>query len=514
MIIRLMLILCAVICFKLCFPDGQFPLLAFACLIPLGLALYRVSARMGLFLGSVYGFLVWFVSVWWLSNSFYFYTGLSKTQSWLWTVIGCMISSLPYGIFGLLCGLFSRTEKSYSPFWRAAALTVLISWYPLLFAGNYVHSLYDCPLAIQLADIGGIPLLLFAVNSINFTATGIIIDLYHKRKPIRGIIALIIIIGFVAGYGALRLYSINSEMTGRTVNIVSVQPNLPIHRNGVFQVFGKDKSVNHHIETPLTLAAEALKKYPQAQLIVLPETPLSMLCDIKHEPFFDLSELARQSGIPFLVNCINYEANSVLHYNCAMMIQSNGEQGQVYRKNILFPFGEYLPFEKELPLMRKIFPNVLSYIPGTDNTPLGLDKEKKIISLLCYEVLFPDLIRNFIKKGGNIMVNMVDDAWFGESNGSAIHTALAVFRAVEFRIPLVRVTNSGNGVFVQPTGEIVQGSRTPLFEKKITSFPLSVPKSKTLYFYTGNLFLWILTGIVICHVLLSLLNRKKQEGGI
>ena len=97
----------------------------------------------------------------------------------------------------------------------------------------------------------------------------------------------------------------------------------------------------------------------------------------------------------------------------------------------------------------------------------GYYNTAKMIPSLCYEVIFSDFIRGMVGAGGNIIVNMSDDAWFGQSSAANIHLSLALFRSAEYRVPLVRVTNSGFGAFVQ-------------------AFSLHVPSQRSIYFYIGG----------------------------
>jgi len=184
------------------------------------------------------------------------------------------------------------------------------------------------------------------------------------------------------------------------------------------------------------------------------------------------------------------------------MISPEKRYGPEYAKKILFPFGDYLPFDKQLPFLRKWLPGVLHYKPGNEDRLFHIAR-KNIIPSLCYEMIFLDFIRGMIKAGGNIIVNMSDDTWFGQSTAANIHLALALFRSVEYRDPLILVTKSGSGGFVRATGEIEPSSVTPLFRTSVQAYALHVPQRKTIYFYIGDslLFLFavlILFDIIVC----------------
>ncbi len=511
MIIRFLFILVSAGLFALCFPDGPLPLAAFVCLVPFALSLEGATAKSGLIMGLLYGFCIWMIAAWWMANGFYYYVRLPWGAAWFWTALICLISSLPYMIFGLLSGLCGWMKTPYGRFKAAVALTVLLSWYPIAFPGNYAHSLYAHPLLIQLVDLGGIPLLLLAMNLINFFIAGTLLDRATPRGPVKNILMAMITLALVIIYGNSRLSRFHADMADadgdRRVKIVSVQPNLSLKRAGVPQVFGNAEKAKDTASV-LTLSEEAITLFPDAQAVVWPELPDGISCNPDNGIWRKVRDLASKSGIPFIVNCYEYNPAVRGDYNIARLISGAGETGPGYRKRILLPFGEYLPGERHLPWLRRLFPRSLYYIPGDDGvTLLPLGGKHQAIPTLCYEVLFPGLVRDFVLQGGDVIINLVDDVWFGESDASAIHMALAVFRAAEYRLPLVRVTNSGNGVFVQPTGEIVDGSRTPVFQPRLTAFPLFVPPDRSLYAACGNtflIFLTVLLGVeVVCYRIIS-----------
>ncbi len=513
MILRIFLTLASAGLFALCFPDGPLPLSAFVCLVPFAVALHGATARTGLLLGLLCGFSFWLIGAWWLANGFYFYVTLPWYAAWLWTMAGCLLAALPYGLFGLFSAHFEWMNTTLGRIKAAVTFTVFVSWYPFLFPGNYVHSLYSLPLLIQSLDLGGVPLLLFLVTLVNFFNAGAVMERTEYRRMFKSVLAASAVLALILGYGVYRLEMLHKDMSnadkGHFVKVVSIQPNLPLTRAGKTHIFGNSKQHDDQ-NTALKLSAEAIQRFPDAQAIIWPELPGGIPCHPDNETWRAVGNLAQKSTIPFIVNCYEYDPIAGGDYNKAQLIQGSGEFGPNYRKQILLPFGEYLPGERQLPWMRKLFPRALHYIPGSDTAPLPLGDEVLVIPTLCYEVLFPGLVRDFVLEGGGVIVNLVDDVWFGESDASAIHMALAIYRAVEFRVPLVRVTNSGNGVFVKPTGEIVKGSRTPVFKAGMTSFPLFIPEKRSVYAVIGDMFLILLTlawGVV---VVISSFSKTKM----
>ncbi|MEE9914125.1 MAG: apolipoprotein N-acyltransferase [Deltaproteobacteria bacterium] len=476
----------------------SFPLATWVCLVPLGLSLYRTSPARGFLSGLVYGFFFWLVAVWWLKVQLIGMVGLPPWQAWCWTIVFCALHALPYALFGYLAGKF-RFLTSQSGIWlAAAALTVIRTWYPHVFPGSEAHNLYAWPLLIQVLDLGGAPLLLFLIYLVNFQIVRALTARSSQGSPWPALVSVAVVFALLAGYGGYRLHALHRQMKtpdrGRLITMVAIQPNVPINSNDPAVPAG-DR--DNDVRTALAMSREAALRHPEADLVVWPEIPLAYHC--RTQAGRDLPPLAKETGKAFLLPCTSMIGDKgQAYYNSVILVDQDGAVGEEYRKMILVPFGEYLPLERQLPVLRKIFPGVMPFVPGNRGVVVyDFGPARKLIPSLCYEAIFSQHTRRFVDLGGNVLVNMVDDAWFGKTPASVIHLSLALFRSVEFRIPLVRVANSGIGVFVQPTGEIVPGSPTPLFQKAAGVHTLYIPAERSPYTRWGDAFLYGLTVVFI-----------------
>lgn len=480
-------------------PSFTFPHAVWICLVPLGIALYGASGREGLAAGFMYGFLFWLFAAWPIKIQLAGMVGLGTWQVWVTVILFAAFHALPCALFGGLAGKFRLMETPTGAMWAAGALVVIRTWYPHVFPGSEAHNLYAEPLLIQILDLGGAPLLLFFVYFVNFQLVRALLSRRENRSPASALTVVALAFLLLAGYGAYRLHFLHREMgvaqSGRHLTVVSVQPNVPVTRLSQ-DVLPEDQSNN--MQTALAYAREAAKRHPSAGLVVLPEIPFTYSCD--EEAARDIPALAAESNNAFMLPCTSTAGAS--QYNSVVFIDRPGIVGREYRKMILVPFGEYLPLEKQFPVLRRIFPGVMNFTAGNHGEVLYPFAEGIfLIPSVCYEAIFTDHTRRFVEKGGNVLVNMVNDAWFGNTKAPVIHLSLAIFRTVEYRIPLVRVTNSGIGIFVQPTGEIIPGSRTPLFQKAISVHTLYIPSGRSPFEKWGNLFLyaltaWFLTGLI------------------
>ena len=161
--------------------------------------------------------------------------------------------------------------------------------------------------------------------------------------------------------------------------------------------------------------------------------------------------------------------------------------GSTYDKKILVPFGEYIPFSSILSTFfseNTFVKNSLT--KGSDNQIF----EENITPLICYEVIFPSFVRNSISENTDLLVNISNDAWFGEFSGPKQHFVHALFRSIELGIPMARSSNKGFSGLISPIGEIIHVTN----EKKLTFADLKIPKKleSTLYRSYGNLFTYFL----------------------
>src|SRR5262249_28998456 len=168
---------------------------------------------------------------------------------------------------------------------------------------------------------------------------------------------------------------------------------------------------------------------------------------------------------------------------------ARGLQGR-YDKMHLVPFGEYVPLKGLLFFVEAVAADIGDFTPGRSRVvfPLG---GAPFGTVICYEVIFPDLFRGFVRDGARLMVNITNDAWFGESSGPLQHLAMVPLRAVENGVAVVRAANTGVSALVAPDGRI--GPELGLLRQG--AFRVDVPLAGRTTFYTrfGDLFAYLCT---------------------
>jgi apolipoprotein N-acyltransferase len=180
------------------------------------------------------------------------------------------------------------------------------------------------------------------------------------------------------------------------------------------------------------------------------------------------------------------------YYNSAFLIQPTGSVGGVYRKMHLVPFGEYVPLESILSFAGPLVEQVGGFAPGQTLTVFRV-REGAFTTGICYEAVFPELSREAVQRGSQLLTSITNDAWFGRSSAPWQHLAMARMRSVETGRYLARAANTGVSAIVDPYGRVVQS--TPLFEEAVSVGEVRFLDGTTLYVRIGDVVPW--AGLVV-----------------
>jgi apolipoprotein N-acyltransferase len=182
---------------------------------------------------------------------------------------------------------------------------------------------------------------------------------------------------------------------------------------------------------------------------------------------------------------------TVEEMNRAYLVSPQGRELAVYDKMQLVPFGEYVPFRRALFFVDKIVQAIGTIVPGLTPTVFRLPAARSDVRfgvLICYEDVFPALTRRFVDGGGQFLVNITNDAWYGWTAAPHQHLAQATFRAVENRVPLVRAANTGISAVIAADGRVRW--RSPLFETDWHVEEIAWHDLRTFYARFGDVFAW------------------------
>jgi apolipoprotein N-acyltransferase len=251
----------------------------------------------------------------------------------------------------------------------------------------------------------------------------------------------------------------------------------------------------------------------QPDLLIWPEAPAPFSFE---DPQFAkiASSLAIRFHHPFLAGSIEWRQlpdgsnpqrrHILVPYNSAVLVDPQGQDVFTYDKIHLVPFGEYEPF----PLIHRVVQSVSSEVggfqKGTKYAVAHLPGGTSLAAFICYEAIYPGEIRNFAAEGAQLFINISNDGWFGHSAAAEQHLRIARVRAVENRRWLLRVTNNGITVSVDPYGRIF--SPLPTDVRASTDLPYDFRTDETLYTRFGDWFAWLC--VIISAILLASTFRK------
>ncbi|HEY3346522.1 MAG TPA: apolipoprotein N-acyltransferase, partial [Nitrospirota bacterium] len=489
------------------FPPSDLSYAAWASLIPLLHAVQAEKPLYSFWQGMACGMVFYLASVYWVINTMYSYGGLNIGVSILLLVALSAYLALYVGIFALFMNRASMRRIPFTisaPFvWVALELArnYMLSGFPWNLLGYSQHAVLKI---IQVSDITGVYGVSFAVVLVNAAAADLLAMLPDKKiawPRAAGIASAVVIIIGVSLYGGYRLN--HPPVSKGTIKAALIQGNIdqsqkwdPAFRDKVFGAY-----------TRLTL--EAARQKPD--IVIWPETATPFVFqDDEMRP--RLFETAKLSGAYLLTGSPSIEQKDdqgYLEFNSAYLISPKGNPVGRYDKMHLVPFGEYVPAKTLLPFVSKMVTAIGDFGGGKEATVMEAGNFK-FGTAICFEVIFPELVRKFADNGADFLTSVTNDAWFGRSSAPAQHFNMAVFRAVENRRALVRAANTGITGLILPTGEV--GATTGIFKETMLTVDVPLVSEKTFYTRHGDLFAYFCAAVsLLIFGYLVIYRRRKND---
>ena len=340
----------------------------------------------------------------------------------------------------------------------------------------------------EITGIYGISALIVLVNAaLHFFINTWVFNLnkHDAWKPSFRVIGVTtLVVGFWVGWGNWTLNLTRSQIeSSPKIRVAVAQGNIEQHLkwNKLYQ------QPTMKIYKELTL--QAVEGKPE--LVVWPEAATPFYYGLDPSGTKYVQDLAKTSGVPLLFGSPYKKTmgEKELAYNRAFLISNQGETIDVYDKMHLVPFGEFVPFRQALFFIEKMVEIIGDFGLGKRATVFTLNDYKLGVSI-CYEIIFPDLVRQPVKNGAEYLVNITNDAWFGKSAASYQHISMAALRAVENRTPIVRAANTGISGFIDATGQI--RNTTQLFKRELVIDEITPNKGpRTFYSKFGDIFSYL-----------------------
>jgi apolipoprotein N-acyltransferase len=479
----------------LSFPKFGTGIVAFVALAPLLLALLGLPPARAAALAYGAGVVSSIILLYWTALVVTQYGGLSLALGSGAMLLLCLAFSLFTALFGWTVSFWARVlgpgALLLSPFaWVAteilrAHVLLRFSWCLL------GYSQYRAPLIIQGASWAAVYGISFLVAGCSAVIAYALSEAPRRRKA-WALAGFLVLMGGNLAYGAWAL-SQPGPSSGR-LRVGLVQGNVAQEEK-----WDPEKAYSN-LERHIALTTEAASA--GARLVVWPESALPFSFDDTPAVADHLRGLVREKGIYLLFG--NDDREDGRAFVGAKMLAPEGELIYRYHKIRLVPFGEYVPALFGRRFTGKVVEQVSDFTPG-EKPSLGRLDGQALGAFICYEAIFPDLIREFA--GADLLVNITNDAWYGRSSAPEQHFAMAVFRAVENRKYLIRAANTGVTAVVDPEGRVL--ARTELFVPTVLVRDVAFVPGRTIYARFGDVFAWSCLAVSAIATLLVSLARSR-----
>jgi apolipoprotein N-acyltransferase len=490
----------------LSFPYFDLEFLAWFALVPL---LYSIEGKGWVDhfkLGFLTGIISFLGILYWIVVAVHTYGNVPLIMSGLILLLLVVYLSLFIGAFTLLTRLIQihlglKTLFFTPALW--AALEYLRSF--LLTGFPWAHLGYSQYLNlpfIQMAEFTGTYGLSFVIVLVNATLFQVVHQWAKKTFPLKEVtLTAIVLLGFFI-YGSMKMGAIDRQ------NIQN--PSLKI---GLVQ-----GNIDQSIKWDESFQKETLKIYDRLSLRVSEEKPDLIIWPETATPFFfqDAKEyqplvldIPKKTNTFLLFGTPSYkiQKGKINHYNSAYLLSPLGELIGKYDKIHLVPFGEYVPMQDLLFFIGSLGEGIGDFKSGKEVYNFSIPQGHFGV-LICFEIIFPDLCRRFVKKGANFLVTITNDAWFGKTSAPYQHFSMAAFRAVENRVFIARAANTGITGFIDPRGKILkQGG---IFTEEAMNGVIRLSKEKTFYTLYGDVFAWCCSAFSIFLLAYTLFQKSKN----
>ncbi len=474
---------------SLSFPVFDLWPLAWFFLVPLLLCIRGKGGKGAFLLGTFAGVIAYLGILYWIVVAVHRYGNIPLPLAIPVLLLLVLYLSLYWGAFSYLC-LYFKERAGWISILAFPALWVgleylrsfLLTGFPWALLG---YSQYLNTPLVQIADVTGvygISFLIILINTILFLWCINWRD--GRRMPLKGTIVAMVLVALSLAYGAWKIH-------------------LPLTNGKPFMIGVIQGNIAQDVKWDRGFQWETLEIYQKLtfglkdaspQLIVWPETAIPSYFPSGTELDGEVGAIPKRLKTHLLFGSLSCRQGEegIEVYNSTFLLSPTSQILGRYDKIHLVPFGEYIPLSQFFPFFNALV-GIGNISPGKEAVIFHLP-EGTFGTLICFEVIFPELCREFVRKEADFMVTVTNDAWFGRTSASYQHLALATFRSIENRLWLVRAANSGISAFIDPWGRIHKASG--LFTREVLTEEISIKRGKmTFYTKYGDLF------AIICFLL-------------
>ena len=477
--------------------------LAWVALAPLFVALRAVSPGGAFLLGWWAETLMYWLGFYWLIGTMVNFGSIAVPLS----VVFFAIIGLGNGVrLGLFAWWLRLVETTASPWWvrlvLPASIYVTLDYlFPRVFPWYLGFLQFPATPFIQIADltgIHGVSFMLVACSSAVAAFVPYAPQPDHSTRRRLGV-ALVVLLVLQGGYGLWRMRQVTVAMRqAPTLRVALVQTNIGMDEKR------QGRQREERLELQTAMGREALSQQPD--VIIWPESMYPYAVPT-HAPSLPLPVLSESQQAYWLIGALTFAGQRPGHqtFNSALLVAPDTRIVGRYDKQALLAFGEYIPLQRYFPFLRDISPTIGDLTPGVGGV-VTLPSGVSLGPLICYEDILPSLARKAVRQGARLLVNLTNDVWFGPTRAPYQHRGLAAFRAVENRVYLVRVTNTGLTSVIDALGR--EQVTLPIYQRATLVHDVHLVHLSTVYTRFGDWFAQVCGGIAIG---LSVWLRRQQR---
>lgn len=490
------------------FPKPAMFYVAWVAFVPLFFAVEGKSAMRAFALGYLCGFIHSLTNLFWIYHAVAYFSGLPTVISILILMLLCCLMGAYFAVFAVVAVRWERLPLLYVfglPFVWVALEWVrahAISGFPW---ANMGYTQTPLNHLIQFTDITGVygPSWLVVFGST--TVYGFIRN--FSRKLSVAVLAVCIVGALVYGYHRTQLIDA-AEDRAATISVGIVQGN--IRQNEKWDPAFEDETIKRYAK----LTGECVKGEADPDILVWPESAMPFLYGVDEKQSLEVERIVKESGKPLLFGSIGVTRRGGTPHllNKAYLLDEEGLIKGAYSKQHLVPFGEYVPYSDLLFFVHHIAGGQVDFVSGDSPGPV-IFKGLPMGVLICYEAIFPEIARETVRRGAMVLMNITNDAWYGDTGGPYQHLEIARWRAIEFRVPLVRAANTGISAVFDSTGR--ECARLPLDTGGFLTCRVHPMSYLSFYAKYGQVFVWFcfFTAVIalIAEIIYTKISRRTSQ---
>jgi apolipoprotein N-acyltransferase len=445
----------------------------------------RCEGRRALLAGWIVGTSAQISIFHWLAGTVTRYGDIPLPLSLLILLLFAAATGFYTAVFAWGFARVRRVAGARWPFAMAAWFAAVEYLNPQIFGYLQGVAWYQVPeifLVVAVTGVTGVSFLVMLFNAVALQALQVLRG--EARETKRALVAntagAFALLAVAVGYSNLRLDAIErAERDADPLRVALVQPNHTIERRRELHRLGLDAFANEMVALSRAAIEEAAFEGETIDVFVWPEGALR--ADPSQASNRAVKDFVRESGAEVWTGANHHEIGpkgTPISHNSAFRILGDGTLDRRYDKNILVPFGEYVPFEDIVPGFDRI-PTVANFERGHD-IPRYASGPARFVFLICYEAIRSGFVRRALDDDTNLIVNVTVDAWYGDTSEQSQHLMLAATQSALHGLPLLRATTTGISAIVDARGAIVEQTDTftsELIVREIRPLRVSAPYS-------------------------------------